>query len=122
MKNNKKESPIQAEILQYLGAISYIRKVVTANKAGTLDIFGCFRGLFFSLEVKQPGEGASTLQAVNIQKIRENGGLAFVVSSLDEVKNIFNILQIISCTKHTVKSYKSYNIRKIRWKKQLKIY
>jgi len=93
MKKHKAESTIQGEILEYLSAKSYVRKVITANKSGTLDIIGCFHGLFYSLEVKRQGEGASTLQAVNIMKIRENGGLAFVVTSLDEVKKSFEKLE-----------------------------
>lgn len=93
MQGKNLESTIQGKIIKYLESISFVRKVVTANRSGTPDISGCYKGLYFSLEVKQPGEGASTLQAVNTLKIRENLGLAFVVSSLDEVKNIFESLE-----------------------------
>ena len=53
---------------------------------GTLDITGCYRGMFFGIEQKLPGKekNLTDIQAANIRKIREAGGFAFVSTSVDD--------------------------------------
>ncbi|MBX3045152.1 MAG: VRR-NUC domain-containing protein [Candidatus Kapabacteria bacterium] len=86
------ESKEQKLIMEYLRKISYVKKVIVANESGTLDIIGCYRGRFYSIEVKKRGETPSTLQQINMKKIREHGGIAFWTDTFDKVKDIFKNL------------------------------
>lgn len=86
----KYESEVQAKIIDYLEKISYVRKVHVSNRGGTLDIFGCYKGRFYSIEVKRPGETPTTLQYVNMRDIRKHGGIAFSAESLEDVKTYFD--------------------------------
>lgn len=54
--------------------------------AGTPDIIGCRPedGRLFGMEVKKPGGVVSKLQARAVRKVREAGGIAGVVDSVDE--------------------------------------
>lgn len=57
------------------------------SKAGLPDLVGCLRnGHFFGLEVKMPGrEKTLTMrQAQNLKKIKKAGGIAAVVTSVEE--------------------------------------
>lgn len=84
------ESKIQADILNWLRKISYVKKIITSNEAGTLDIIGCYKGRFYSIEVKAEGEKPTALQRVNIAEIKKNGGIAFWATSLQEVQSYFD--------------------------------
>lgn len=53
---------------------------------GLLDIEGgCYEGYYFTLEVKLPGKekNLTARQAYRIQEVREHGGIADVVSSVE---------------------------------------
>lgn len=52
--------------------------------AGTADIIGCYDGRFFALEVKAPGGKLTARQAAFLEEIREMGGIAAVVRSVDD--------------------------------------
>ena len=54
--------------------------------AGIPDIIACVEGRFYAFEVKQPGGRLSRLQEVTLKKIEAAGGVAVMVTSLDEVK------------------------------------
>jgi len=86
----KTESVIQKEIIDLLKEYPkvYLVKVHSATKAGIPDLLTCINGRFIALEVKTLKGKASELQLNNIQRIREAGGLAFVVRSRDEVKHL----------------------------------
>lgn len=56
--------------------------------AGIPDIICCYQGQFLALEVKQPGNKATKLQLETIHRIIEAKGQAYVVYSLDEVKQL----------------------------------
>lgn len=47
--------------------------------ATTLDVIGCYRGLFFAVEVKKPGGRPTLRQQGVIEDIGLAGGRAFVV-------------------------------------------
>ena len=55
---------------------------------GIPDLLCCWRGIFMGLEVKLPGEKASKVQLVNIEQIRRAGGIAEVVTSVEDVEAI----------------------------------
>jgi len=84
-----KEQSIQSKILKFLNVIGYAVKIVSGNKSGQPDIMACINGQFYAFEVKNSNGGkVSPLQDYNIQIIRKNGGKAYVVSSLEEVKEV----------------------------------
>lgn len=56
---------------------------------GVPDIIGCLDGVYLALEVKKNASGKPTaMQVHQIGLIRKAGGVADVVSSVDEVKAI----------------------------------
>lgn len=83
----KSESQEQKLILEYLRSISYVKKIIVANESGTLDIIGCIKGRFYSIEVKKTGEKPSALQRLNMQKIKEHGGIAFYATNKKQVED-----------------------------------
>ena len=84
------EQQIQNKIIKYLKAISYVVKIISATKAGVLDVIVCYKGRFIAFEVKTPDEktNVSDLQQHNINEIIKNGGLAYIVWELNQVKEI----------------------------------
>lgn len=58
------------------------------QSAGLPDVIGCDFGRFFAFEVKQPGKTATPLQSAVLAAIRRAGGIAAVVTSVDEVAEI----------------------------------
>lgn len=89
------EQDIQTKIIKYLNSEGfYVVKVVSATKAGVPDILCCIYGQFVAFEVKANATKKPTpLQEYNLDKIRECGGEAFVVHSLEQVKDIICLLQ-----------------------------
>lgn len=80
------ESQIQAKVLQYLKDEGiYAVKVITANHSGTPDILACVRGTFVGIEVKAPQGKLSKLQEHTLTKIRQSGGEAWIVRSLEDL-------------------------------------
>lgn len=65
------------------------------TKTGVPDILACINGHFVGIEVKAQNGKPSELQLYNVKKIRESGGLAFVVypSGWDELKEILTGLR-----------------------------
>ena len=65
------------------------------TKTGVPDILACVNGHFVGIEVKAQNGKPSELQLYNVRKIRESGGLAFVVypSGWNELKEIFTGLR-----------------------------
>lgn len=54
--------------------------------AGIPDIIACVDGRFYAFEVKQPTGNLTRLQEVTLEKIRAAGGVAVMVTSVEEVK------------------------------------
>ncbi|MDR1364064.1 MAG: VRR-NUC domain-containing protein [Oscillospiraceae bacterium] len=65
------------------------------SQAGIPDIICCFDGKFLAFEVKAPNGKLSKLQEIIIEKIRNANGLAFKVTSLEEVEKIFREVSTI---------------------------
>ena len=92
------ESRIQSEILGYLRGRSdvYVLNVPGGSTVprGTPDLLVCYQGLFVGFEVKRP-EGTYGLtepQQIRFKQIRRAGGVAEVVTSIEDVKRIFRHL------------------------------
>ena len=60
-------------------------------KKGLPDIIGCYRARFIAFEVKRDEEGKPTkLQAYRISEITRTGGVARVISSVEEALRILD--------------------------------
>ena len=89
-----KENDIVRAILKYLktvsGCFAWKEHGGMYGTAGIPDIIACVNGGFYAFEVKTPVGKTTALQDATIRKIRKCGGQAFVVRSVDEVKEILN--------------------------------
>lgn len=86
------EQQIQAKILKKLSMLQvYAIKIVVANHRGCPDILACHEGKFYGLEVKRPGQAATEVQEWHIQKIKEAGGEAGVVTCVSEALSLLGI-------------------------------
>ena len=85
------EKDIVAAILRYLKGLPRCFAWKTHGgmygTAGIPDIIACMEGRFYAFEVKQPGGRLSRLQEVTLKKIEAAGGVAVMVTSVDEVKS-----------------------------------
>ena len=86
------ESKIQKEVMDYLKNISYVTKVTPYGNNGIMDIIGCYKGLFFAVELKKADNVPTPLQKRNIKSVIDNGGMSIVAYSLREVEDMINIL------------------------------
>ncbi len=61
-------------------------RMIRMNRAGTSDILGLYKGHFVAFEVKLPKTRKNVTQAQNefIERIRQHGGIAAVVTSPEE--------------------------------------
>lgn len=55
-----------------------------------LDCHGCYNGLYFAVETKAPGKKPTLRQEATIKRIRDAGGLVFVIDSTEQANAIFN--------------------------------
>ena len=89
-----KENDIVRAILNYLktvpGCFAWKEHGGMYGTAGIPDIIAGINGGFYAFEVKTPVGKTTALQDATIRKIRKCGGQAFVVRSVDEVKEILN--------------------------------
>ena len=62
------------------------------QRAGIPDILACVNGVFVAIELKREGGKATPLQVYNIQKIKECGGIGYILhpSQFEEFKEIIN--------------------------------
>ena len=57
--------------------------------AGIPDIIVCYKGRFYGLEAKIGSNKPTRLQAATLDQIKKAGGVAEVVRSVDDVKQLF---------------------------------
>ena len=87
------EQQRQKEIIAYLKSIgAYTIKTITSNRAGIPDLIVCIDGKFAALEVKKPGNKASPLQSLELARIIKAGGIAAVVTNVNDVKAVLQRL------------------------------
>lgn len=63
------------------------------SKAGIPDIIGCYRGVFFAIELKSKKGSVSALQRITMQMIKYAGGQTAVCYTLDEVKEFIEHIE-----------------------------
>ncbi len=90
-----KESQIQNKIIKYLNGIgAYSIKTIVTNRNGCPDIICCFKGRYVALEVKAEKGIVSKLQEHNIKLIKNSGGVAAIVRSVEDVQEIINKIDV----------------------------
>lgn len=90
--NYMKEKTITNQILKYLKDLpecyAFKEHGGLYGTSGIPDIICCYKGRFVAFEVKNEKGKLSKLQEITIEKIRKASGVAFKVTSLEEVKEI----------------------------------
>lgn len=91
-KSNLKEKTVENKIKKWLKDKGYWFFKVHGSiyqPAGIPDILACINGKFVAVEVKRTKGGiVSALQKAQIEKIKENGGIAGVANSIEEFLEI----------------------------------
>jgi hypothetical protein len=86
------EKDIVAAIMRWLKTVprcfAWKEHVGMYGTAGVPDVICCLDGRFFAFEVKTPEGRLTKLQENTIQRIKDAGGHAFVVRSVDDVKAV----------------------------------
>lgn len=94
MTRTPSEKSIVDKITAYLrlkGAYVVKQHGSQYGRAGVPDLLVCYQGRFYGFEVKKPiGGVVSKLQRIEIDRIKESGGVACVVTSVEEVKGIID--------------------------------
>lgn len=93
MKSTKSEALLELEIIKYIESRQGIAEHLIGNK-GDRDLVCCYRGRYIALEIKAPSTyyKATALQVIKLNKIITAGGIARVVSTVWEVKNILDTI------------------------------
>lgn len=91
-KANLKEKAVENKIKKWLKDRNYWFFKVHGSifqPSGIPDILACINGKFVAIEVKRTKGGiVSPLQKAQIEKIKENGGIAGVACSMEEFLDI----------------------------------
>ena len=94
------EKDIVESILKYLKTVpncfSWKEHGGMYGTAGIPDIICCYCGRFFAFEVKTETGKLTKLQESTIRKIKEAKGQAFKVTSVEEVKQILEHMEVQS--------------------------
>ena len=63
---------------------------------GVPDIVGCYKGVFFAIEVKAPGKlkGVTPLQQMQINAINQAHGWACAADNLARVEEMFRLIDV----------------------------
>jgi len=86
-----REKQIENAIKKYLASkeIYFVKHHATKfTKVGVPDILACWNGQFVAIEVKTPIGRLTPLQVHNLDHIRQNGGIAIVARSLEDVMEV----------------------------------
>ncbi len=91
------EKDIQRKILQWLNAQEgcYFFKVAQGaySTKGVSDLIGVVNGIFVALEVKTPKGRVTPLQQNFIDRVRSEGGHAYVIRSLDGAHDVIAVMR-----------------------------
>ena len=96
MVSKMREKTIENNIKTFLkskGAYYFKHHGNQYSQVGVPDIIACYKGRFIGIEVKNETGKTTPLQDVNIQQIKNAGGISFVARSVEDVKKaIDNII------------------------------
>lgn len=86
------ESAFQTKVIDYLQGIgAYVIKIHVSSYQleGEPDIICCHKGRFYAFELKQ-GSKLSELQKIKLALIRESGGVAMEIRTIEQLKELFD--------------------------------
>jgi Holliday junction resolvase len=86
------ESAFQKKVIDFLNSIgAYVIKIHVSSYQleGEPDIICCYKGRFYAFELKQ-GSVLSELQKVKLELIRESGGVAMEIRSIEQLWQLFS--------------------------------
>ena len=85
---------VQPQVLKFLNSRGiYNFKTMVSNRRGVPDIIACYGGYLLGLEIKEDGDSLSTLQARELEKIKNAGGKALEVRSLQQVVDLIEEIE-----------------------------
>jgi Holliday junction resolvase len=67
-------------LLKEMGAYNFFPVMSGYGRSGIPDIVGCYKGHFFAVECKAGDNKTTALQELELQKIRDAGGIALVIN------------------------------------------
>ena len=67
-------------LLKEMGAYNFFPVMSGYGRSGIPDIVGCYNGHFFAIECKAGDNKTTALQELELQKIRDAGGIALVIN------------------------------------------
>ena len=85
------ESAFQTKVINYLKSKgAYVIKIHVSSYQleGEPDIICCYQGKFYAFELKQ-GSKLSELQRVKLELIRNSGGVAMEIRSIEQLEELF---------------------------------
>lgn len=97
---NKPETTLRNSIVKEVkaryGLDLYIKKIHGSpyQEAGIPDLIGCYKSVFFGMEIKVGVNGATLIQEANIRDIILSGGWARVIRSVEEAVEFIDWLGI----------------------------
>jgi len=93
------ESLVKRDIVAYLDTLEECWHIAFHNmgygKRGVPDRLICYCGRFVALEIKAPGGKATAWQERAIKEINEAGGMAAVVSSVEETMRVIHAVTVL---------------------------
>lgn len=85
------EKALQSKIIRWLkdnGAFVVKQHGGVYTEVGIPDLVCCYKGRFIAFELKVKNNTTTKIQDFKIDRIRKVGGIAEVIRSLDEVKEV----------------------------------
>jgi hypothetical protein len=73
------------KVLDSMDGLYYFMPVQMGMGSRTLDFLVCYKGKFFGIEAKAPGEKPTKLQDLCMRKIRKSGGECMVIDKLEDI-------------------------------------
>lgn len=61
-----------------------------SQRRGLPDLIGCYRGVFFGIEMKRPGNHATPLQVHVLEQMRDAGAGVAVASSVEQALTVLD--------------------------------
>ena len=88
-----REKNIENQIKKYLkskGAY-YVKYFGNSySQVGVPDILACYKGRFIGIEVKNEKGKTSMLQDINLQQIKDAGGISLVARCVEDVSKVID--------------------------------
>lgn len=80
MTPERRVKKVVTDQLKKLGAYYFYPVTGGYGASGVPDIVGCYRGRFFAIECKAGRNRPTELQTMQIEKIQNQGGIAWIVN------------------------------------------